>query len=184
MIALLRSISLRLVLAMVLTAVAGLVGAYFVIAKIEHEEELSIIRSDAAQAARAVAAEAAAGAGRARFARDQAVLGNDQLLVFRNGRRIYAGPAPSSDLRATASAPFPGGRAVVIGHANENLRLSVELIAVVAAVIALVIGVAAIAAMLLARAVRAPIEQAIAAADQVAAGDLSARIGAVGPEEF
>lgn len=184
MVALLRSIRLRLLLSMAVTAAAGLAGAYFVIGKIEHQEEVEIIRADAAEAARAVAAEAAAGANRVRFARDQAVLGNDQLLVFRNGRNVYAGPARASDLTAKASARFPGGRVVVVAHANEDLRFSVELIAVVAAAILLVIAAAAVAATLLGRAVRRPIEQAIAAADRVAAGDLSARIGAVGPEEF
>ncbi len=184
MLARLRSIRLRLLLAMVVTAAAGLAGAYVVIAKIEHAEELSIIRSDAAQAARAVAAEAAAGADRERFARAQAVLGDDQLLVFRNGRRVYGGPARASDLTATASARFPGGRAVVVAHADETARLSAEVITVLAAVVLLVIGAAVVTATLVVRTVREPIEQAIAAADRVAEGDLSARIGAVGPDEF
>jgi signal transduction histidine kinase len=184
MVARLRSIRLRLLLAMVVTAVAGLAGAYFAIGKIEHAEELSIIRNDAAQAARAAAVEAAAGAGRERFAIDQALLGDDQLLVFRNGRQVYAGPARASDLSAIATVRFPGGRAQVVAHGNENPRLSVELITVVGAVIVLVIGAAVVSATLLARAVREPIEQAIAAADRVAAGDLSARMGAVGPDEF
>jgi signal transduction histidine kinase len=184
MIALLRSIRLRVLVAMVVTAAAGLVGAYFVIGKIEHQEELSIIRTDAAQAARAVAAEAAAGADPSRFRRAQAALGDDQLLVFRNGRKVYAGPARASDLTAAASAGFPGGRVVVVAHANEDLRPSVELVAVVAAAILLVILAAIVTATMLVRAVRRPIEQAISAADEVAAGNLGARIGAVGPEEF
>ena len=184
MIALLRSIRLRLLLTMVVTGVAGLAGAYLVIGKIEHAEELSILRDRASRAARAAAAEAAAGASRERFALDQALLGNDQLLVFRNGRNVYAGPTSASDLTATASARFPGGRAVVVAHANESTRLSLELVTVLAAVILLVIGAAVATATLVARAVRGPIEQAIAAADRVAAGDLSARIGAVGPDEF
>jgi len=184
MIARLRSIRLRLLLAMVATAAAGLAGAYVAIGKIEHAEELSMIRNDATQAARAVAAEAAAGAGRKRFGLDQALLGNDQLLVFQDGRRIFAGPARASELTATASARFPGGRAVVVAHANENPRLSVELVTVLAAVILLVIGAAVFTATLVGRGVRKPIEQAIAAADRVATGDLSARIGAVGSDEF
>lgn len=184
MLARLRSIRLRLLVAMLVAAVAGLAGAYFVIGRIEHREELSIIRADAAQAARAVAAEAAAGAGRDRFGLEQALLGDDQLLVFRNGREVFAGPARASDLTAAATSRFPGGRVVVVARANENLHFSIDLTLVVAAVVLLVIGAAVVTAALLARAVQGPMEQAIAAADRVAAGDLSARIGAVGPDEF
>jgi signal transduction histidine kinase len=180
----LRSIRLRLLVAMVVTAGAGLVGAYFVIGTIEHSEELAVIRHQAAQAARAVAREAAAGAGPQRFRADQAVLGDDQLLVVRRGRVAFAGPARTSALTAKATAQFPSGRVTVVAHANESPRLSVELTLVLAAVILLVIGAAVVTATLIARAVRGPIERAISAADRVAAGDLSARIGTAGPDEF
>jgi signal transduction histidine kinase len=180
----LRSLRLQLLVAMAVTAVAGLVGAYFVIGTIEHAEERAIIRNDAAEAARAVAIEAEGGAGRERFRLDQALLGDDQLLVFRNGRRVFAGPARTSELTATATSFFPGGRAVVVAHANEDPRLSVELTLALAAVVLLAIGATIGTAALMARTVQEPIERAIVAADLVAAGDLSARIGSVGTEEF
>lgn len=184
MLAGLRSIRLQLLGAMLVTAIAGLVAAYYAIGTIEHAEELSIVRQDAAQAARAIAAEAAAGAGRERFRRAQRLLGEDRLLVFRGGRRVFAGPPFEGGLTASAARSFPGGRVLVVAHARENPRLSAELTAVLAGVILLVIGAAAVAATLLARGVRIPIERAIAAADRVAGGDLSARIGAAGPDEF
>jgi signal transduction histidine kinase len=184
MIGRLRSIRLQLIGAMVATAIAGLVAAYFVIGTIEHAEELSIVKQDAAQAAKAIAAEAAAGATPERLRRAQQLLGKDRLLVFRGGRRIFAGPPTKGGLSASAASSFPGGRVLVVAHAKENPRLSAEVTAVLAAVILMVIGAAALAATLIAGAVRAPIERAIAAADCVAGGDLSARIGTVGPDEF
>jgi signal transduction histidine kinase len=180
----LRSIRLRLLVAMVVTAGAGLVGAYFVIGTIEHEEEQAVIRDAAAREARAIAREAAAGADAESYRRDQALLGDDQVLVFQDGRRVFAGPARRSELTATASSNFAGGRVVVVAHEDEGTGLTVELTLVLAAVMLLLIGVAVVAATLIARAVRGPVERAISAADRVAAGDLSARIGAAGPDEF
>lgn len=180
----LGSIRLRLLGAMIVTALVGLIGAYFAIGRIEHAEELSTLRRDASEAARAVAAEAASGACCERLRLDQALLGDDQLLVFRNGRRIFAGSASTSELTATATSHFPGGRVVAVAHAKDNPRLSLELVMVLAAVVLLVMGAAVATATLIARTVREPIERAITAADRVASGDLSARIGAVGPDEF
>ncbi|MDQ2984795.1 MAG: HAMP domain-containing histidine kinase [Actinomycetota bacterium] len=181
-----RLASLRLLLAatMILTAAAALTGAYFAISAIEHAEERAIVRQQASEAARAVAVHVLAGAGQARFRVDQAVLANDQLLIFRGGRRVFAGPAGGGDLSATATRSFPGGRVVVVGYANESNRVPIDLTLVLGLVIALVILAAAVTATLIARTVRGPIERTVAAADRVAAGDFSARIGTAGPAEF
>jgi signal transduction histidine kinase len=180
----LRSIRLRLLVAMVVTAGAGLVGAYFAIGAIEHAEEEELIRQKATEVARAVARDAAGGAGPERFRLVQSVIGDDQLLVYSKGRRVFAGPVRKTDLTATATSRFPGGRVTVVAHEDESTRLSLELTLVLAGVMLLVIAAASLTATLMARTVRGPIERAISAADQVAAGDLSARIGGAGPDEF
>lgn len=180
----LASLRLRLIAAMILTAAAGLTGAYFAISAIEHAEERAIVRQAANEAATAVAAQARAGARRARFRTDQAVLGNDQLLVFRGGRKVFAGPPSGGDLTATVTRPFPGGRVVVVAHANETQPVPIDLTLVLGLVVALVILAAAVTATLIARAVREPIERTVAAADRVAAGDFGARMGTDGPPEF
>ncbi len=178
----LRSLRLRILLAMIGTAAAGLAGAYFAIGALEHAEERSIVRQEALEAATAVAAHGRAGLRR--FRADQAVLGNDQLLVYRDGRKVFAGPPASGDLKAGAERRFAGGRVVVIAAADESKYVPFDLTLIVALVVALVIAAAAGTAALIAREVRDPIKRTIAAADRVGAGDLSARIGDTGLEEF
>lgn len=181
-----RILSLRLQLlgAMLGTACVGLAAAYIVIGRIEHAEERSIVRRKAAVAATALAEQAKRGASAQLFQAEQKVLGDDQLIVERRGRRVFAGPARKSDLTATVERKFPGGRVIVVGNARENARASQELTLVAAAVILLVIGSASLIATLISRTVREPLRRAIAAADQVAAGNFDARMGTGGPEEF
>ncbi len=167
---------------MIGAAAAGLAGAYFAIGALEHAEERSIVRQEALEAATAVAAHGQASVRR--FRTDQAVLGNDQLLVYRGGRKVFAGPPARGDLRARAERTFAGGRVVVIAAASESKYVPFDLTLIVALVVALVIAAAAGTAALIAREVRDPIKRTIAAADRVAAGDLTARIGDTGPEEF
>jgi signal transduction histidine kinase len=184
MLAQLASFRFRLLVAMIAAAAVGLLGAKFAVESIEHGEERSILRQEARAPARSTARLAAAGADSARFRAVQSVLGDDRLEVFRNGRRVFAGPPAKGTLTVTATAHFPGGFVRVTAGANENVQIPLELTLVLGAVVLLVIAVAVLTATLIARSVRDPIARTIDAADRLARGDLSARMGTQGPEEF
>ena len=185
MVARLTSLRFWLLVAMVAAGIAGLAGAYVAFSKIQAAQERRADRHKAEQQAAAVARQAAAGADRERFAALQAVLPNNQLVVVRGGRRVFVGPAITGrELEVTASASFTGGRVVIRDYESPGKGESWLLTLVVGGVILLVILAAWLVATLVTRAVRGPVERAVAAADRLASGDLSARMGASGPEEL
>lgn len=69
-------------------------------------------------------------------------------------------------------------------HTSPERNSTLALTLVVAAVVAFVILAAVAVAAVIVRAIRRPIERTIATADRLAAGDLSARMGGSGPDEF
>jgi signal transduction histidine kinase len=185
MLARLASLRLWLPAAMVGAALIGLAASYFAIGHLQNANERSKDRTKALQTAQAIAAQAAAGAGIERFRALQAVFPNDQLVVIRRGRPVFAGPAlKSRDLESTAAARFPGGQVIVRDHTSLERNGTLALTLVVAAVLLFVILPAAAVAAIITRAIRRPIERTIATADRLAGGDLSARMGSSGPEEF
>lgn len=184
---LVRLASLRfwLLAATVGAAVIGLAAAYFAIGHLQTAQERAADQAKALRTAKAIAAEVAAGGGSGRLQALQAVLPNDQIIVSRNGHVLFAGPAlPGRELEGTASAAYPGGRVTVRDHTSAERASALDLTLVLAAVIGFVIVVAVLAASLIDRAVRTPIERAIETADRLANGELSARMGSAGPDEL
>jgi histidine kinase len=185
MLARLASLRLWMLVTTVGAAIIGLTAAYFAIGHLQNAQERVADRAKALRTARAIAAQAAAGAGPGRLQALQAVLPNDQIVVTRHGHVLFRGPAlPGRDLEGTARAAFPGGWATVRDHTSPERASPLDVTLVLAAVIGFVILVAVVAASLISRAVRAPIERAIETADRLASGELSARMGSAGPEEL
>lgn len=192
MLARLVSLRLRLLVAMVGTGLVALALAYVLVVHFQAGDDRA---ADQAKA-KAIAEQLAR-----RIARDQrdepddvnaehltafqALLPNDQLVVERRGRRLYTGPGRrGQELEVTGRARFPGGSVTVRDHSGPRHGRPVTATVVGASVAIALILAAVIVATLLMRAVRGPLERAIVAADRVAAGDLSARMGTAGPEEF
>jgi signal transduction histidine kinase len=174
-----------LLVAMLVAGGLGLLGARFAIGRIQQNEEETGDRVKDQQIARAIAEEVVAGADVDQFEAIQSVLPYDQVLVYRDGRQIYAGPA----IRDTAFelgvvAPFPGGRVVLRDYNTPEAGWSLEVTLVVVGLVLVVIAAALLAASVLTRALRHPINRAVATADRVAEGDLEARIGELVPEEL
>ena len=185
MLARLASLRLWLLAATVGAAIIGLAGAYFAIGHLQTAHERAADQAKALKTAKAIAAEAAAGAGPGRLQALQAVLPNDQIIVTRHGHVLFTGPAlRSRELEGTASAAYPGGKVTVRDHTSAERSSPLELTLVFAAVIGFVILVAVLAATFIGRAVRTPIERAIETADRLASGELSARMGSAGPDEL
>lgn len=185
MLAQLASFRLRLVAALAGTAVLGLIAAFLIVTAIDMMQETTADLREANGSASWVAAEAGRGADQAAFARMQGILPNDQLIVVRGGKEVFRGPpVPRGISFVTVSASFPGGKVTFRDSETERISMPLQEMIVSGGVAILVISVAWAAATLLTRSIREPVERAIGVADRLAAGDLTARVGAVRPAEF
>ncbi|MEA2210966.1 MAG: two-component system, OmpR family, sensor kinase [Solirubrobacteraceae bacterium] len=184
MIARLLSLRLWLLAAMIISAGVGLTAAAVLYGEVEHSHEFNADQAKALSEARTVARQVQAGADREDLSALQQLLTTDQLTVERAGRVIFRGPNPGSQLELRAQAPFAGGVVRLADYSSPAAGTTLDLILITAGVLGLVIAAALVAASLVTRSVRTPINRAIVAADRVASGDFSARMGAEGPQEL
>jgi signal transduction histidine kinase len=169
---------------MIASACVGLAAAAVLYAHVERSHERTADQAEARAEARTVARQVQAGAGLVRLGALQQLLGNDQLTVVRTGRVIFRGPKPVTQLELRAQAPFPGGVVYLADYSSPGPGTTLDLTLITAGLLGFVIAAAILAATLVTRSVRGPITRAIAAADRVAHGDFSARMGTSGPEEL
>lgn len=185
MLARLASLRLWLLVAMVISAAAGLAGAAVLFRQVESSHESAADRAKALQVARAIAAHVQAGAGVTHLAAMQAVLVNDQIIVERGGKVVFRGPSRAGrNFELKAQAPFRGGVVRVLDYSGPGPSVTLDLALITGGVLLLVIAVALITATVVTRTVRVPIERAIEAAERVSHGEFSARMGGSGPEEL
>lgn len=185
MLARLASLRLWLLIAMIVSAAAGLVGAAFLFRQVENTHEAAGDRTQARQEARAIARQVQSGAGAARLAALQSVLVNDRIIVTRGGRTIFRGPSRTGRrLEGELSATFPGGVVRFFDYTGPSSTATLQLALITAGVLLLVIAAAVATATLVTRTVSSPIRRAIEAAERVSHGEFDARMGGSGPEEF
>jgi len=184
MLARLLSLRLWLLAAMIISAGVGLAGAAVLYRHVERSYEYGADEAKALAEARVVARQVQAGAGVARLAALQELLLTDRLTVERAGRVIFRGPRPGSHLELRVQAPFRGGVVRLADYSSPATGTTLDLTLITAGVLGFVIIAALLAASLVTRSVRTPINRAIAAADRVAGGDFGARMGTSGPEEL
>ncbi len=186
MVARLVSLRMWLLVAMVVSAAAGLAGAAFLFQSVENSHSAAEDRQKASEEAHSIARQIQGGADRDDLLALQALLQHDQVTVMRDGRVYFQGHKhPGREIELRAKARFTGGFVQVTdysGPAGSGVTLQLALIT--GGVLLLVIAAAATTATLMTRAVRAPIGRAIAAAERVSHGEFSARMGSSGPEEF
>lgn len=184
---LIRAPSLRvwLLVAMIGSAVIGLGAAVLLFNHVQTTTAQAADAEKARQEAQTIATQVQAGAGITRLNGLQALLAHDRIIVYRAGRLVFQGPARTGhEFELQEEARFPGGLVRVEDYSGRELSTTPKLILITAAVLALVILAAIIAATLVTRAVRAPVQRAITAADRVSHGDFTARMGTTGPEEL
>lgn len=184
MLARLLSLRLRLLVAMILSAGVGLAAAAVLYRQVERSYEYHADQDKALAEARTVARQVQAGADREDLSSLQQLLSSDQLTVQRAGRVIFRGPNPGSELELRVQAPFRGGVVRLADYSSPATGTTLDLTLITAGVLGFVIAAALLAASLVTRSVRTPINRAIAAADRVARGDFSARMGTAGPQEL
>jgi len=186
MLARLASLRVWLVMSMTLAALSGLAVARFVLGDLGTSTGQTEDLHKAHVVAAAVVAQSGGPQAIAHLRTLQSVLPNDEILVYRHGRLVFAGGRRGSgDLELVVRHPFSGGLVVLRDYSSPTAVPSPwSVILVAGGVVALVIFVAVGTATVVVGAVRRPVERAVAAARRVAGGDLSARIGATGPEEL
>jgi len=106
------------------------------------------------------------------------------VIVVRGGRQVFVGPHRQGERVAVVTERFGGGEVTVVANAFEDKWITLELTLIAAGVTLLVIVAALIAGGILVRRIRKPLDRAVSAAERIASGDLRARIGSDGPEEF
>lgn len=181
----LTSLRVWLLAAMLATALVAILAGNFISGRLNSTSEMAADRAKALVIAQAVAAQVRQGASAARLRAVQDVLPNDQLVIVQRGHTVFAGPSMTAfPLELTVSAPVPGGRVILRDYsapAGGGLAQGTLVAGVIAA---LIIAEAWLAATVLVRTVRKPLDRAISTADRLGAGDFAARMGASGPEEF
>lgn len=181
----LTSLRVWLLLAMLATALVAILAGNFIIDRLNAGSEAAADRAKAALIARSIAAQVQRGNGAPQLRALQEILPNDQLVVIRGGRTVFAGPSMASlPLELTVSAPIPGGQVILHDHSAPASGGLAQGTLVAGVIAALIIAEAWLAATLLVRTVRKPVGRAIDTADRLAAGDFAARMGVSGPEEF
>ena len=182
-----RAPSLRfwLLVAMIVSAVIGLGAAVLLFNHVQTANEHAADTAKARREAQTIADQVQAGADAERLTALQDLLGNDQVTIERGGQTIFQGPRPKGrELELRAEVPFSGGVVRIADYSSPGPSTTLDLTLITAGVLAFVITAAIVAATLVTRAVRAPVERAISAAERVSTGDFSARMGASGPEEL
>jgi signal transduction histidine kinase len=181
----LTSLRVWLLAAMLATALVTIVAGNFIIDRLNAASEVAADRAKALVIARAVAAQVQQGISVAQLRALQDVLPNNQLVVVQRGHTVFAGPSLASlPLELTVSAPVPGGRVILRDHSAPATGGLAQSTLVAGVIAMLIIAEAWLAATVLVRTVRQPVGRAIDAADRLATGDFSARMGVSGPEEF
>jgi signal transduction histidine kinase len=181
-----RLTSLRswLLATMLAAGALGLILAYIAIERIEHGAEQRTDRAKDEQIVRAIADQVEDGVDVSELETIQRVLPFDRLLVYLGQRQVYAGPPVDAELEVWVVRRFAGGRVELFDYHTPDTAVARELTLVAAGSMLLVIVAAFMAATLLTRFVKAPIDRAAVAADRVASGDFSARLAELGPGEF
>jgi signal transduction histidine kinase len=118
----------------------------------------------------------------------QAAMPNDQIIIVMDGHPVLSGPLPASvgqrQLELTAVSTFPGGNVTVRDFSSPGHSVPYQLIVAALVPVVLLTISAVAAASFLSRTLRRQIQHASSAAERVAAGDLTARMGSTSTGEF
>lgn len=178
------SIRTRIAIVMLVTAVFGLLASYFIFSGIEKNSEVAASREKNSSQAQVIARQVAQGASLGRIRAFQSLLGDDGIIIYKNNQLFYKGGTLNNSKPVITSSVVSGAKVSIIGDIGNITDLSLELTSIVALVILLLFLSLITGTAVLVKSIREPIKRAILAADRVAAGDLSVRMGLEGPNEF
>lgn len=181
----LASVRVPVFIAVALSAVLALAASYVMISRLSKaQDRVKTIREDSAVAA-VLAQEAAKSDSFSEIQRSSSLLlkeENQRAIMTINGvSRAYGAPLVRGEAETTVRRTFPGGSITVMSKLDSAPDLPFEFVAFSTGVLAVVLGAAVLVNVASTREVRRRVDQAVIAADRVAAGDFSARMGPAGP---
>jgi signal transduction histidine kinase len=182
-----RSLRIRLVLAMVLTAFASLVVMFLVFDHLEGSSSRRDALSEARTAADVMSYLAGNSADPNTLRRAAGEFGDEVIAIDMPGRPpldIAPSTGASGGQRVEATRDANGGTVRVSSPVEPTRTIALELTGLAAAVLGIVIGTVLAGGAVFARGVTRPIRRMAAAADRVAGGDLSVRINSVPSAEL
>lgn len=175
---------IKVLLVMALPAFIGLFIASLIFSNVTRSQELSTTRAHKIVKANIVASVIKQAPTKLNLQAMQKLMGDDQLIVDLGGKKIFVGPTNREDHLFTIQVPMPNGYVRIVSDVDSTKVFSTQLTTISGLLMLFVLTSAGLGTGFLLRSIKDPLNKAITAADQLSAGDLSARIGKVGTPEF
>jgi signal transduction histidine kinase len=182
-----RSLRARIVLAMLLAAFLSLAAMFFVFDGLEQSMVRGDARHEAETAQEVITGLLNSHANDSQLRQAAQAFGDERISISMPGRPpLMIAPTDSSHQSSTVTtvASFGGGVVRVSAPVEPTRTVALELTALGAAVLGIMIGTALAGGTMFSRGVTRPIHRMAAAADRVAGGDLSVRIAKVPSAEL
>lgn len=168
------------------TAAVALLAMYFILAWLNNRRELDHQQQEDRVYARVLAAQASVDPSGTALRASQRILVAEEMraTILAHGRTTVLGARiPAGTRVATARVPLDrGGSVSIVSEIDSSLDPPLVVVFISTGAILLVLAVAVTTNVLLTRETRRRVDLAVDAADRIAAGDFTARIGADGPQ--
>jgi signal transduction histidine kinase len=182
-----RSLRARIVLAMLLATFLSLAAMFFVFDGLERSMVRGDARHEAETAQEVITGLLNSHASDSQLRQAAQAFGDERISISMPGRTplmIAPTDSPHQSSTVTTVASFGGGVVRVSAPVEPTRTVALELTALAAAVLGIMIGTALAGGTMFSRGVTRPIHRMAAAADLVAGGDLSVRISKVPSAEL
>ncbi len=174
----------KVILVMALPAFIGLFIASLVFSHLAQSQQINSTRASKTAKAEAIASVVGQAPTKINLQAMQKLMGDDQLIINLNGKRIFTGPPNPEYPHLIIQIPMTNGYVRIISDIDSTTVFSTKLTTISALLMLFVLTSAGLGTGVLLRSIKDPLSQAITVADQLSTGDLSARIGKVGTPEF
>lgn len=182
----LASLRLPVLLAVLAAAAVALAVGYVVMSRVTHAQEIRNARAENLAVAGVLAEEAAKTDGFAEIRGSAALLLREEhqraVITLGTVRHVFGAPLPAGRIIVSSKVRVEDATVVVSSPVDSPASMPLEFVGLGSGVLVVVLGAAVAANAVSNREVRRRAELAVAAAEQVAAGDFSARIGSDGPD--
>lgn len=179
------SIRAKIVVIMAVAGVAGLIGTFILVSAVEAGAARAQVHSRVVATAQAFSTLLAAGATQGEIRSAGFVMHQQQITIREPNRppMVLGAHVPAAGAISVTSRV--GGATVEVSQSPlPTTDVSLELTALAAGVLSLMLGAGVMVGGAMHKALTGPVEAAVRVADRVAHGDLSARMGDVGTPEL
>ncbi len=181
----LNSLKFQILFVSFVVAVVGLLSSYFVSRAIEAKS----VKTESVKSMKVLAGVAAESVSATKDFTQlmtlKALNPDVNFVVFQNGKKVFASISNTSKNDTVSTSATVKSVTVVASTALQGVSaVSAEVTAVSATLVLLILAAGFAMSSLLTKALKEPINDAVIAAERIAAGDLSARMSFEGPDEL